>query len=733
MSDTSKYIETYCQEAEECLDKIEETVLDIEQNPDNKESINSLFRAIHTIKGSGAMFGFDEIAGFAHHVETLLDKVRDGIVPVTSELINLILTSRDHIKSMLDAEDGGRTVDSETSKRIIAELEKLLPESEKPDKLFELSHGKIIDIDSDDIADDEDEYEELPEKQVETTYRIRFQPDPGVFATGTEPGLLLDELRELGECLVVAQTEGIPSLDILEPEFCYMFWDIILITLKDINDIKDIFIFIEEESLINIRVVEDDFSHADSPSPRLGEILIERGDVPSEIIDEALKRQKRIGELLVEEGKVSGDRVYSALTEQKAIEKRKSTVRSASVRVSSDKLDELINLVGELVVTQAHLSQVVSSLQEFEEVKIVNPLELLERFSGELANPVEILERLTDELRDCALNMRMVPIGTIFGKFRRLVRDLSAELGKEIDLVTEGAETELDKTVIERLNDPLVHLVRNSIDHGIQLPQQRELLGKPRRGTIRLNAVHRGANVVITIEDDGKGMDPESIRAKALEKGMIPEDKELSEKDVLSLVFAPGFSTASKVTNVSGRGVGLDVVKREIDSLGGAIQITGKKGQYIQFNMSLPLTLAIIDGLLVDVGSTSFVLPLAQVEECAELTDKLVRKSHGRNMIMIREELIPFVRLRNLFDISGDESDMGHIAIVQADGVRVGIVVDEIIGNVQTVIKSLDKNYRNAEGISGATIMGNGTVALIIDIPGLIRCARKEEAKNLLY
>ncbi len=698
----SKYTDTYRQEAEDHLANIEETILDIEQNPDDQESLNRLFRAMHTIKGSGAMFGFDDIAGFAHHVENVLDKVRRGSVPISRELIDLILASRDQIKVMLDASDGGAEVDIELSGKIISALENLLPDKDEPDDGFD-----------DDFPPDDD-----PNVR-EKTYRIRFRPGADIFASGTDPALLLAELRELGECNALAHMHNVPILEEIAPEKCYVHWHIILTTSSsDFNAIRGVFIFVEDSSDVRIDIVDDFDDEASEESgaiiKKIGEILMERGDVSSAALMNALNSQKRLGEILVETNAADRDAVDSALVEQQHIrevsKRRRQMASVSSIRVAADKLDNLINLVGELVITQARLSQVASALDHIE-----------------LGSPVEEVERLTVELRDCALNMRMVPIGTSFGKFRRLVRDLSLELGKDITLVTEGGETELDKTVIERLNDPLVHLIRNSVDHGIHTPENREGHGKPRQGVISLSAAHRGAKVAITIKDDGMGIDPDAVWAKAMEKGLVSKENMLSQEEIFALLFTPGFSTAKRVTDVSGRGVGLDVVKREIDSLGGTIQITSEKGKGTAIVLAMPLTLAIIDGLLVDVGGHNYVLPLALIEECAELTDAHMEKTHGRNMIPVRGKVVPFVRLRDLFAILGEKPEIEHIIIVEADNFRVGIVVDEIIGNLQTVIKPLDRAYRNAEGISGATIMGDGTVGLIVDIPELIRCARRDE------
>ena len=694
MSKSSDYIETYRQEAEELLNDIEETVLDLEQNPEDEEIINRLFRAMHTIKGSGAMFGFDDIADFTHHIETALDKVRQGSVRVNKELINLILASRDQIISMLHAADSGIPVDKALSEQIISELNTILADSGDKESPFSKDTASS--------SADNNEGKEI-------TWRIRFCPASGIFASGMDPALLIDDLRVLGECTVVAQTEDIPAIDELNPEQCYIFWDIVLTTNCGIDAIRDVFIFVDDESEIKIDEIARN-ADVEEVHKMLGEILVERGDVTIDKINEVIGSQKQIGELLVEVGAVPRSKVESALTEQKIIKKRKSTARVASVRVPADRLDNLINLVGEIVITQARLTEVSAGINNVE-----------------LGGPVEEVERLTGELRDCVLNIRMLPIGTTFSKFKRLVRDLSAELGKDIALVTDGAQTELDKTVIERLDDPLVHLIRNSIDHGIELPEERRASGKHGQGTIRLTAAHAGANVIIKIEDDGKGMDAEAIKSMAVERGLIKPNAEMSESEIFDLIFAPGFSMADRVTSVSGRGVGMDVVKREIDALRGSIEITSKKAKGTTITLALPLTLAIIDGLLVETGEDPFVLPLSLVEECVELTKTDIANSHGRHIIPVRGELIPYVRLSEMFAMSGSKSSIEHIVIVHDDDHRIGIVVDKVIGEHQTVIKSLGKMYQNAEGISGATIMGDGRVALIVDVPKVIRCAEREE------
>ncbi|MCG8688191.1 MAG: chemotaxis protein CheA [Desulfobacterales bacterium] len=692
MNESGRFIEEYRQEAEELLVGIEEAVLDIEDNPDDQEAVNRLFRAMHTIKGSGSMFGFDDIADFTHHVETVLDKVRAGEIPVTKTLIDLILASRDHITAMLAAADGGDPVDTQKGEEIIASLKALLAEDEGAAK---------------ESVPSTDDPLEQEEQGVETLYRIRLHPDPAIFSSGMDPALLLDDLRELGECNIVAQTEDVPELDQLTAESCYLSWDVTLSTTKGINAIKDVFIFVEDDCQISIDEIADRIeAAAEETVPKLGEILVDKGDVDEKVIEESITKQKKLGEMLVESGAVSEEKLKSALNEQKLVSNIKKVAAASTVRVPSDRLDKLINLVGELVITQARLTQVASKTEDME-----------------LAEPVEEVERLTGELRDSVLNIRMMPIGTTFNKFRRLVRDLSSQLEKQVELVTEGAETELDKTVLERLNDPLVHLIRNSIDHGVESPEARKTVGKPEKGTILLSAVHKGTDVVITIKDDGKGLDPEIIRKKALEKGLIPPNADISKKKIYSQIFAPGFSTSKEVTSVSGRGVGMDVVKRTIESLRGVIDIDSTPGQGTVITLKLPLTLAIINGLLVRIDEDYFVLPLMTVEECVEIKSGETEKINGRNILNVRGDMVPYIRLREYLKIPGERPPMEHIVITDVNENRIGFVVDNVIGGHQTVIKPLGPAFKQARDISGATILGDGTVALILDTNVLLENA----------
>ena len=683
--------ETYREEAIELLFELENSLLELEKIPDDKELIGSVFRAMHTIKGSGAMAGFSNISSFTHDIETVYDLVRSEIIPVTKELINLTLHSCDLIRKMVEDEQ----LDEKDIMETILSFKKMIPDDDLSDD------GDMVN--SEGTADDE--------ALEDITYRIRFRPSPDIFCTGTNPVLLLNEIRTLGECNVVAQTENIPVLEELNPEQCYLYWDIILTTGKSENVIRDIFIFIEEESQIDITIIDDGGNLIDEEqSKKIGEILVEKKDVSEDEITAALQDQKRIGEILVGSGRIDNNKLRSALEEQDHLNQikndRKKKEAASSIRVSSEKLDTLVDLVGEIVTVQARLSQHASSG--------TNP---------DLASIAEEVERLTAELRDNTMSIRMLPIGSTFSKFKRLVRDLSEQLGKEVILTTEGGETELDKTVIESLNDPMVHIIRNSIDHGIESPDEREAAGKPKQGTVNLSATHSGGNVLIQISDDGAGLDIQSIRSKAEERGLVTHDAELEDKDIYSLIFEPGFSTAGEVTSVSGRGVGMDVVKKSIENLRGSIEIISNKGTGTIITLKLPLTLAIIDGLLVDIGRDFYVMPLSVVEECVEMSRTEADRARDRNMMSFRGNVVPYLNLRDMFQVEGTPPPVEQVVIVEANNKTVGFGVDRLIGQNQTVIKTLSKIYKDVEGLSGATILGDGTVALILDVAQIVNAA----------
>jgi len=709
------------EEAYDLLAELEGALLELEENPDDMDVVNQIFRALHTIKGSGSMFGFEDIAEFTHEVETVFDMVRNGDLEVSQTLCSLALKSRDYIKMMLDSTDDSEVVDPELMKEIFSGLKALAAGEdgevapEEPEQL--------------EVAEDAEAGASAGEMH---NYQIKLTAKPEATVDESMLESLFEELGKLGEFTVVTRPGDVPG-----DEAELQYWECSLVTDIEKDNVSDVFFFVDADLIIDIfepgadeplavappspaqetvpvepaAVLEPKTvpAPAEAPAPKIGELLVESGEVTEEDVQEALKKQKPIGQILAEEGKVAPEKVEQVVKKQATVRERevsrKKQEAMSSIRVAADKLDFLVDLVGELVIVQAQISQVVS-----------------ERSDPQMTALAEELERLSDELRDSTLGIRMLPIGTSFSKFKRLIRDLSSELGKEIGLRTSGEDTELDKTVIERLGDPLVHLLRNSLDHGIESPEERVAAGKPSQGMILLAAEHSGGEVLIRITDDGRGMSTESIREKAIERGLITKDAEMTEKELLKLIFEPGFSTAKEVTNVSGRGVGMDVVKRAIDSLRGSIDIDSKPGQGTTITIRLPLTLAIIDGLQVRVEDEYYVIPLSLVEECVELAHSDVDENDsGQRILHLRGEIVPYIHIRDWFAVEGENPPIEQIVITGVEGSRVGIVVDTVIGEHQTVIKSLGRVYKDVEGISGATIKGDGSIALILDIPSLVR------------
>lgn len=747
MSDgLDKMADIFLDEATDLLEKLEDHLLKLEQDPDDMDTVGAVFRTMHTIKGSAGMFGFNAVSRFTHQAENTFDEVRNGRVVITSDLITLTLKARDHIKNML-SEPGNNEL-TEITENLISQFQVYLldnavdnkqvekqiqtqtnttPDTDNASEKIETSSATTVSKDGENEiisfnanisqlpSEKQDEIKPEEQEIEETTYRISFEPDMDVFLNGTKPHSLIAELADMGDISIIPYYSSIPSLRDIDPIKCYISWDIILTTKKSVDDIKDVFMFLDTSSKIEVKKLG--VPNQDNPTPKkLGEILVEKNLVTQDDINAAIGNQKPLGQLLTEKKLVSVEAVQAALAEQKHVknqnEKKTQEQNSQTIKVNPIKLDKLIDLVGELVTFNARLTQLSSGLH-----------------SPHLSTLSEQGERLILELRDTTMDMRMLPIGTIFSRFRRLVRDLASETQKSIELITEGAETELDKTVIEKLNDPLVHLIRNSVDHGIEKPEVREANGKNPQGKVTLRAQHAGAFVLITIEDDGAGLDLEKIRKKAIDKGLISPNDELTDNQTADLIFMPGFSTAEKVTSISGRGVGMDVVKRDIATLGGSVSISTNKGTGTKFTLKIPLTLAIIEGILVQVGENSFVLPLSNVVECLKFQTSLPT-SKFCSTAKIREDMLPFIDLRNFFNITTERPAQQQIVIVTDQDSRIGIVIDKVIGNYQTVIKPLGKLYKNVQGISGATILGDGSVALILDIYKLSDIVGKIDENN---
>lgn len=679
--------DTFRLEAQELLEQLEHTLLDLEENPELHDLIDTAFRALHTIKGSGSMFGFERVAAFTHHVETAFDEVRKGKAQCSRELISVALAAQDVMRRLIEAPER----DCGDEDKVLERLRTVIVIDHAGQTETAGGHSKVE-----------------PAVPESATYRIRFRLPPAALANGTNPLLLLDELRLLGSCTVAALEEDIPTLDAFDPQECYLAWDVVLTTDKPRTAIDDVFIFVIDDMELKVNRLD-----AGDTERRLGQILVERGDAKPEAVTRALAGQETLGQLLVKSGEVSEDKVASALAEQRHLRQevdqgRTVTKDAATIRVAADRLDGLMDRVGELVIAQARLRQLAVSLDDIA-----------------LKAVAEEIERLASDLRETTMGIRMVPIGSLFGRYRRLVHDLARDLGKNIRLVTSGEETELDKTVIDRLADPLVHLIRNSLDHGIETPEKRLAANKNAEGTLHLSARHVGAEVLITIRDDGKGLDTLRIRARAEEAGLIAAGAKVDDNELFQCIFAPGFSTAAEVTSVSGRGVGMDVVKRTIDGLRGIIEISSRPGQGAEVTLHLPLTLAIIDGLLVRIGQGRYVIPLSAVEECVELSAADDARSRGRNFLNIRGDLVPFLRLREMFNSRVAADPYQKVVVVSAGDQRVGLVVDQVIGDHQTVIKSLSRLHADVEIFSGGTILGDGTVALILDVAQMVERGRR--------
>ncbi len=669
----------FFEEANELLDNLEEQLLTLEEHPDDTETISAVFRAMHTIKGSSAMFGFNDISSFTHEAESAMDQVRNGFVPVKHELIDLLLKARDHIHALLDAgSEIPPDLNAASQELINAFIEYVVANGGNSSKGSAPAAQTQASVSS----------------QKEETWRIKFRPSNTIMQNGTRPELLVKELTEMGKATVVPFYTDLPSLSEMDSELCYFAWDIILTTNKSENDINDVFIFLDSESHISVEKIDID----PSSQTKIGEILVNRNDITKEELDKIINEHKQLGQILVEKKIVSQQQVTSALAEQKHI-KSVQPAEESSIRVSSKKLDQLLDLVGELVTFNARLDQLA----------IRNNMVALKNLS-------ENCGRLVVMLRDTSMDMRMVPIGTLFTRFRRTVRDLGQQLGKDIEMETEGSETEMDKNVIEKLNDPLLHLIRNSVDHGVESPVERKAAGKPEQGRVVLSAKHSGAFVMISIIDDGQGLDKEAIRQKGIERSLITADQQLTDNEIYNLIFLPGFSTSKQVTSVSGRGVGLDVVKKDIATLGGSVEIETEKGKGTTFILKIPLTLAIIDGMLVSVGSVKYIIPLNTINECLSFKQTVTSDSRMFPKADSHGKDVPSLYLRSFFHIHDPLPQRQEVVTILDQKSLTGIVVDKILGNQQIVIKPLSKLYKNCTGINGAAVLGDGSVALILDV-----------------
>lgn len=671
--------ETYIQEANELLENLESSLLSLESNPNDSSNIEQVFRVMHTLKGNSSMFGLTKIAEFVHDLETIYDKIRQNEMQLSKPILDTTLLALDHLNKIIIDSELEEEDNKSTHALLISQIHAFI--------------GKG-DVDQSVTTSVESEIEE--EVKGPKTFHVMFEPNSSVFLDGTNPLILVTELAGLGKNIVIPHFKAM-SIDEFNPLDCITFWDVFIETDKSIDDIKDVFVFVEDNATIDI----NEFNFTD---------LISNNEF-GEYVKSFMFKDKKVDltelSLIAERvgkgsEKVANNKIevtpVKAQNESPTTKKEVKEKVLSSIRVSSDKLDELMNLVSELVTTQASLT-LFSQKNESPELEIIS----------------ENIEKLSRRLRDIAFGMTLVPINNMFSRFQRLVRDVSNSLGKEVQFITEGGETELDKSIIETLTDPLMHIIRNSLDHGLELPETREEQNKPRKGTVKLKAFYSGISVYIQIIDDGKGIDSEIIRNKAISKGFVREDQELTDKEIFDFIFYPGFSTAEVVTDISGRGVGMDVVKRNITDLKGNIVVESKVGVGTTLTIKLPLSLSIIDGLLVEIAKVNYIIPLSVVNKCYEVDNSEMEDNFNR-LLILDDKQVPYINIRKEFGYKRQPSDEKSQIIVVSDADRqVGISVDQIIGEYQAVVKPIGKYYKNQDFISGATILGDGSIALVMD------------------
>ncbi|MGH8658623.1 MAG: chemotaxis protein CheA [Gammaproteobacteria bacterium] len=662
--DLSEFLAVFFEECYEGLSVMESGLLAIDAGCTDAEAINTIFRAAHSIKGGSATFGLNEIPQFTHVLETLLDQMRNGRCAVTRDAIDLLLESVDCLQEMVDGTKAGTELNAKRIASAQKQLESML---------------NVRDSAPEPIVPPTDKGDPSGERFNPSCWQIFFRPHAHMLQSGNDPYRLFRELATLGHLQVEADLSSLPSCPELDPETCHLAWNLWLEGAVAKEQILEIFQWVEGDCDLKVEKVEE---HADEPQAEVASEILGKGqaETPDETISPLVTSAKN----------------------------ERAGGGQASIRVSIEKIDALVNLVGELVITQSMLNRFG---EDFEQLNM-----------NELRDGLIQLTRNTRELQEAAMHIRMLPIGASFNRFPRLVRDLGNKLGKRVELSVSGENTELDKTVLEKIGDPLVHLVRNALDHGIEPPEVRKAVGKPETGLLQLCAYHQGGNIVIEVKDDGAGLNKEKILRKAFEQGLVSAGDTFSDEQIQNLIFHPGFSTAEKISDVSGRGVGMDVVRNNINDLGGHVQIRSEANKGTILTIRLPLTLAILEGQLVRIGTEIYVVPLTSIVESLQVEPTRVSSIARRaELYKLRDEYISIVRLAQAFHGHSHELDEGQLVVVEADNHRVGLAVEEMLGQQQVVIKSLETNYKPIKGISGATILGDGRVALILDIPGLVQ------------
>ncbi|UJX25380.1 chemotaxis protein CheA [Pseudoalteromonas sp. CF6-2] len=682
--DLSQFFEVFFEESFEGLDAMEAELLNLVPGEEDLETINTIFRAAHSIKGGSGTFGFTAVADFTHVLETLLDQIREGSRDLTAEHVNLLLKSVDCLRALLRALQAEQQPD-------LAEADELRIKFEEILGMRAAAKAVASNTDS----------EEPSAESSRNTFQIDFKPHHHLFKTGNEPLYMISELAELGDLETQAFQDDVPDITDFAPEECFLSWRFFLTTDKEQSCIEEVFEWVEDDADITITLCGGLFGDE-----------LEEKKVAQVATDTDIKETETAAKPTAEVKKSAPVKSAAANTE------------STSIRVGIDKVDSLINMVGELVITQAMLSQLGE--QEITEATIAS----LQEGLAQLAHN-------TRDLQENVMRIRMLPISFVFSRFPRLVRDISQKLDKQVELKLLGEQTELDKTVMEKISDPMVHLVRNSLDHGLETVEKRVAAGKDPVGTVTLNAFHQGGNIVIEIMDDGQGLNTTKIREKAIKNGLISESDELSDNEINELIFLPGFSTADQVSDLSGRGVGMDVVRRNIEALSGSVEVSSAPGVGSTFTIRLPLTLAILDGQLVRIAEHTYIIPLISIIESLQIDiSKVSRVGKDLDVLRLRDEYIPILRLYTIFNHQGaiETLDKTLLVVVESDNQKVGLLVDDLLSQQQVVIKSLEANYQKVDGVSGATILGDGRVSLIVDISGLIKLSglRKPGSQELI-
>lgn len=706
--DLSQFYEVFIDESFEGLETMESELLNLEPGDVDSEIINTIFRAAHSIKGGSGTFGFMAIADFTHVLETLLDQIRNGERELESLHVDLLLKSVDCLRGMLTAIQNDEPQESEEAEDLCKQFQAILDGDEAPTS----ATADAVNEPSEQVAEEAED-----EANMITIWEVIFAPESHLFRTGNEPLFLFEDLQSLGEVTVSANLSNVPDLNQLQAEDSYITWVLTLDTKGDVTEdkIKEVFEWVEDDAKIEIsrKAQIEDMSFLDAPTTN--EVVPESAAEPE--LEAQPEASAPVVEIKPEAAKAETAKT-SAKPKAKKPEKSAKT-DSGSIRVGTDKIDSLINMVGELVITQAMLNELGES-DEIDQAKLAALREGLAQLSHN-----------TRDLQESVMRIRMLPISFVFSRFPRLVRDISQKLDKQVELKLIGEQTELDKTVMEKISDPMVHLIRNSLDHGLETPEERVAAGKSETGTVTLNAYHQGGNIVIEIIDDGRGLNTAKIKEKALANGLIDESEELTDDEINELIFRPGFSTADAVSDLSGRGVGMDVVKRNINELNGTVEVASTPNVGSTFTIRLPLTLAILDGQLITVGNNVYIIPLVSIVESLQIDIAKVNSvGGGLDVLRLRDEYIPIMRLHEIFNHSDAKTKLeeGLVVVVESDNEKVGLLVDDLMAQQQFVIKSLEANYKKVDGISGATILGDGSVSLIVDISGLIKLAGLKKA-----